>query len=84
MAGKYFLGVNKSTYWLLDESLPAQPTATPTKYDTSNCIARKLVQQRFALVYVDPRGNKIGYAFEANGGTPVTGSCWTSVAVIRA
>jgi hypothetical protein len=83
LPGKYFLGADRRTYWKLDES-SVTPTATPTSYTTSNCSARRTGERRHALVYVDPRGHTRGYAFETNGGTPVTGSCWTSVAVFRA
>jgi len=82
--GKHFLGVDKTTYWRLDESVFGRPSAAPTAYNTSNCTARKLGERRFGLVYVDQRGGRTGYAFEKNGGNPVTASCWTSVAVFRA
>jgi hypothetical protein len=82
--GKYFLGLDRFTYWRLDEGA-GRLTATRTTYTTGtpNCIATRLGERRFALVYVDQTGQRVGYAAETKGGTPVTGSCWTSVAVLR-
>jgi hypothetical protein len=80
--GKHFLGLNRFTYWRLDEGA-GRFTATLTTYTTANCTATPLGERRFALVYVDSTGQRVGYAAETKGGTPVTASCWTSVAVLR-
>jgi len=82
LPGEYFLGVDKLTYWLLEQgATPSSQIGVPTQYKTFNATARKLNKRRFALVYVDSQGRRMGYAFEKNGGNAVTGSCWTSVAV---
>ena len=80
LPGKHFLGVDRVTYWRLDE---IALTAAPTAYNTSNCTATALGERRFALVYVDQLAHRTGYAFETKGGSAVTASCWTSVAVLR-
>jgi hypothetical protein len=81
--GKHFLSVDKFTYWRLDEVRFGTPTAVPTTYSTGNCTATTLSERRFALVYVDQTAQRTGYAFERNGGSAVTGSCWTSVVGLR-
>jgi len=82
LPGQYFLGVDKLTYWLLEQgATPNSQIGVPTQYKTFNATPRSLNQRRFALVYVDSQGRETGYAFEKNGGNAVTGSCWTSVAV---
>ena len=81
--GKHFLGVDKSTYWRLDQAQFGAPTAAPTTYSIGNCTATNLGERLFGLVYVDQTGQRTGYAFETNGGSAVTGSCWTSVVGLR-
>ena len=83
-SGKHFLGVDKSTYWRLEfEAQFGAPTAVPTPYRFGNCTETKLGERLFGLVYVDQKGQQTGYAFEQNGGSAVTGSCWTSVVGLR-
>lgn len=74
LEGKYFLGADNLTYWKV-----AGMTASPTEYTVHTCSARKTGEFRYALVYVDPLGNQVGYAMQQNGGQAITGSCWTSL-----
>jgi len=77
--GRYFLGVDNTTYWKLVEQYGASDTAVMSPYTVNSCSARRLGEFRYALAYVDNLGNRVGYALQKNGGQAITGSCWASI-----
>lgn len=76
--GKYFLGADKVRYWKLAGHF-GRETCSASEHTIHSCSARKTGEFRYMLAYVDQTGNQTGYAPQANGGHPVTGSCWSSI-----
>jgi len=77
--GKFFLGTDRTHYWKFDDKEgPNGLAATKTDYTTNKVVARKTGQVKHALVHIGPDGTPLGYAYEKNGGHPITRSCWQS------
>lgn len=84
VAGEYFLGSDRITYWRLAEGAATDAAATPSQYTATTAVARALGKRRYALVVVDASGTQTGFAWEGRSGGPITASCWTSVRPLRA
>jgi hypothetical protein len=76
---RYYLGMDKSTYWELDRHDPYRAPAKPSKYRKEHGIREKRKGERHALVYVKDDGRVVGVAWEKHGGTHCSKSCWTSL-----
>ena len=76
--GKYFLGADSTHYWRLEESGPGALRASRTDLTVHRVVANKTGEVRNGLVYIDPDGSPTGYAWERNGGRPISQSCWHS------
>jgi hypothetical protein len=82
--GKYFLGVDKATYWQVQDLDPQRIFVSPTSYTVHNVAARRTGESKYALLHIDSDLQEAGFAMERRGGNPITLSCWTSVGRARA
>jgi hypothetical protein len=80
--GKYFLGVDQTYYWRVDDKGPLGITAVKTDYGRHQVVAQRTGEVKHALVYIGPEGSPTGYAWERYGGSPMTQSCWHSFRVL--
>jgi hypothetical protein len=76
---RFYLGMDKSTYWELDRHDPYRAPARPSKYRRGHGIREKRKGERYALVYVKEDGRVVGVAWEKHGGSHSTKSCWASL-----
>jgi len=76
--GKYFLGVDKSTFWKVHDSF-GKLSAEKTSYTVGNCSYTKTSEKKYGLTYVDDDCNQVGYCWESYGGKCITKSCWWSI-----
>jgi hypothetical protein len=88
LPGRYFIGSDRSTYWrILDaragmmgaRAAPMYVTASQTNFTVGSVAARATGESRYALVFFDSAGGETGFAWERNGGNPLTSSCFTSL-----
>src|SRR5262245_28839919 len=77
--GNYFLGADRTYYWKIDDKVAlSSQLASRSDYTVNKVVARKTGQVKQALVYLGPDGVPVGYAWEKNGGYPISRSCWHS------
>lgn len=88
LPGRYFVGADRSTYWQIADAragmmgaraAPMFVTASQSQFTVGSVAARATGEARYALVFYDSNGVETGFAFERNGGNPLTFSCFTSL-----
>lgn len=82
--GLFFVDIDNVRLWRLDSESPwSRPPTLTADFDnrTFNLVKRQSVTTptRGALAYVRSDGSLAGYAWEPNGGTHATRTCWQSV-----
>ena len=82
--GKFFLGADGRHFWKLNDGQGAHMMAAPTNFTTSSVVANKTGEVKYALVYVDERGNPTGFAWERRNGMLVANTCMASMGLRRA
>lgn len=85
--GLYYIGTDNTRFWRLVDQGGGKFGAELTEYTVLNVHRyEKAPGNYYALSYVDGEGTdirQVGYAWEPNGGTPITTSCWASVSPIK-